>query len=105
MRTPSLLIPLFLASAPLLAQPTQPTQPKTAQPKAFVPADRIHYHIETVVEKVQIPWTILFTPDGRMLFTERQGRIRLYENGKLQEAPYFTVPEVKTAMGGECGLM
>jgi glucose/arabinose dehydrogenase len=58
-----------------------------------------------VVEKVEIPWSILFTPDGRMLFTERPGRVRLYEKGKLVEQPYFTVPGVKTSPGSEIGLM
>jgi glucose/arabinose dehydrogenase len=38
-----------------------------------------------------------------MFFTERPGRVRVYENGKLRTAPLFTVPDVE--LSGESGLM
>jgi glucose/arabinose dehydrogenase len=38
-----------------------------------------------------------------MLFTERAGRVRIYENGKLRPQPLFTVPDVEPS--GESGLM
>jgi glucose/arabinose dehydrogenase len=38
-----------------------------------------------------------------MLFTERPGRVRVYENGKLRPEPLFTVPDVEPS--GESGLM
>jgi glucose/arabinose dehydrogenase len=38
-----------------------------------------------------------------MLFTERPGRVRVFANGKLRQAPLFTVPDVEPT--GESGLM
>ncbi|NJM53947.1 MAG: PQQ-dependent sugar dehydrogenase [Blastocatellia bacterium] len=32
---------------------------------------------------MEIPWSIDFAPDGRIFVTERPGRIRVVENGKL----------------------
>lgn len=38
-----------------------------------------------------------------MFFTERPGRVRVFENGKLRPEPLFTVPDVEQS--GESGLM
>src|SRR5258708_31276549 len=38
-----------------------------------------------------------------MVFTERTGRVRVYENGNLRPEPLFTVPDVEPK--GESGLM
>ena len=38
-----------------------------------------------------------------MIFTERPGRVRVFQNGKLQSQPLFVVPDVEP--GGESGLM
>lgn len=62
-----------------------------------------NFRVETVVSGVQVPWSIVWAPDGRMLFTERAGRVRVVENGKLREQPLFTVPDVEPS--GESGLM
>jgi len=61
------------------------------------------FKIETVVGGLQVPWSIVWTPDGRMLFTERLGRVRVFANGQLQSQPLFTVPDVEPT--GESGLM
>src|SRR6185295_8784349 len=44
----------------------------------------VNFRVETVVGNVEVPWSIVWTPDGRMLFTERVGRVRVYEHGKLR---------------------
>lgn len=59
--------------------------------------------VETVVENVEIVWSIVFAPDGRVFFAERPGRVRVIENGKLREKPFFTVSDVEPS--GESGLM
>ncbi|MCD9185562.1 MAG: PQQ-dependent sugar dehydrogenase [Pyrinomonadaceae bacterium] len=59
--------------------------------------------VETVAENVEIVWSIVFAPDGRVFFAERPGRVRLIENGKLRAAPFFTVPDV--SLSDEGGLM
>jgi glucose/arabinose dehydrogenase len=63
----------------------------------------VSFRVETVVSGLQVPWSIVWTPDGRMIFTERPGRVRVYANGKLRAEPLFTVPDVEPS--GESGLM
>ncbi len=64
---------------------------------------QVSFRVETVVGNLQVPWSMVWAPDGRMLFTERVGRVRIYESGKLQPQPLFTVPGVEPT--GESGLM
>ena len=66
-------------------------------------ADTSKLRVETVATNLEIVWSIVFAPDGRMFFTERPGRVRVFENGKLRAAPLFTVPDVE--LSGESGLM
>jgi aldose sugar dehydrogenase len=61
------------------------------------------FKVETVIPNLQVVWSIVWAPDGRMIFTERPGRVRVYENGKLRPEPLFTVPDVEPK--GESGLM
>src|SRR6266436_9713348 len=61
------------------------------------------FKVETVIPNLEVVWSIVWTPDGRMFFTERPGRVRVYENGKLRPEPLFTVPDVEPK--GESGLM
>lgn len=63
----------------------------------------VSFRVETVVANLEVPWSIVWAPDGRMFFTERPGRIQVYQNGKLRSKPLFTVPDV--APSGEGGLM
>ena len=45
------------------------------------------FKVETVIPNLEIVWAIVWAPDGRMLFTERPGRVRVFENGKLRPEP------------------
>jgi glucose/arabinose dehydrogenase len=63
----------------------------------------VTFRVETVAGNLEVPWSIVWAPDGRMLFTERAGRVRVYETGKLQPQPLFIVPDVEPT--GESGLM
>ena len=64
---------------------------------------QVRFQIETVAEGLEVPWALAFTPDGRILVTERPGRIRVVENGKLRPEPYATIPDVEPS--SESGLM
>lgn len=46
------------------------------------------------------PWGMAFLPDGRMLITERPGRLRVFGNGKLDPTPLGGVPRVAAASQG-----
>lgn len=67
------------------------------------PSGQARFTVQTVVRGLTVPWSIVFTPDGRMLITERPGRVRVVENGKLRPQPLATIPDVEST--GESGLM
>jgi glucose/arabinose dehydrogenase len=52
------------------------------------------FRVTEVVGGLEHPWAVAFLPDGGMLVTERPGRLRLVENGRLREAPVEGLPEV-----------
>ena len=52
------------------------------------------YRVVTVVEDLEVPWSMAFLPGGDMLVTERPGRLRLVRNGRLLPDPVPGVPEV-----------
>ncbi|MGI8906237.1 MAG: PQQ-dependent sugar dehydrogenase [Candidatus Sumerlaeaceae bacterium] len=61
------------------------------------------YRVEVVATDLRVPWSIVFTPDGRLLFTERPGRLRVIKDGKLRPEPLLTLPDVDTTL--KMGLM
>lgn len=56
-----------------------------------------------VTRGLENPWGLAFLPDGRMLVTERPGRLRLIENGELDPTPIEGLPKVKAS--GQGGLL
>ncbi len=62
-----------------------------------------NFRIEKVAGGLEVPWSIVWAPDGRMIFTERPGRVRVIEKGTLNPKPLFVVPDVEES--GESGLM
>lgn len=83
---------LILAPSPLLAQDTQRFR-----------TDKVEVVVETVARGLQNPWGLAFLPDGRMLVTERPGRLRVVEkDGKLSE-PLRGLPAI--AARGQGGLL
>jgi len=59
--------------------------------------------VVTVARGLDHPWGLAFLPDGRMLVTERPGRMRIVTNDGLISAPLIGVPEVAAA--GQGGLL
>lgn len=65
------------------------------------------YRVETVASGLEHPWSLAFLPGGRMLVTERPGRLRLIEPGPdgrpvLRAEPVAGVPTVMAR--GQAGL-
>ncbi len=59
--------------------------------------------VETVASGLEHPWGLAFLPDGRMLVTERPGRLRIVETNGTLSAPLSGVPTV--AASGQGGLL
>lgn len=82
---------------------TSPAPAATAQPTKA--AEPVKLRVETVASNLEVVWSIAFAPDGRLFFTERPGRIRVIENGRLQQQPVATIGvATQTAEGGLMGL-
>jgi glucose/arabinose dehydrogenase len=47
--------------------------------------------LETVATGLTLPWALGFMPDGRILVTEKPGRIRVIEDGNLRSEPWATL--------------
>jgi glucose/arabinose dehydrogenase len=63
----------------------------------------VAFEVVTVAEGLENPWGLTFLPGGRMLVTERPGRLRIVTpDGKLSE-PVAGLPPV--AAGGQGGLL
>jgi glucose/arabinose dehydrogenase len=62
------------------------------------------FRVVTVVERLDHPWGLAFLPDGRMLVTERAGRLRVVgRDGKLAPQPVAGLPKIEEF--GQGGLL
>ncbi len=61
------------------------------------------FRVETVASGLEVPWAFAWLPNGDLIFTERPGRVRIIEKGKLRAEPVFVVPDVEPS--SESGLM
>ncbi|TQI73252.1 glucose/arabinose dehydrogenase [Bosea sp. AK1] len=79
------------------------TLPAAAQKR--YPSSAGELSVETVASGLENPWGLAFLPDGRMLVTERPGRLRLVEtDGKLSR-PITGLPSVMArGQGGLLGI-
>ncbi|HEY3445023.1 MAG TPA: PQQ-dependent sugar dehydrogenase [Myxococcales bacterium] len=68
------------------------------------PDGTVPVRAQTVVSGLEVPWALAFLPGGGFLVSERPGRVRLFRNGRLQEAPVIRFPPAGTAEGGLMGL-
>ena len=100
MRSICLLLTLYLIN---LFSCGRPPSGRGAGEVETSPQTQTSFKVETVIPNLEVVWSIVWAPDGRMLFTERPGRVRVYENGKLRQQPLFVVPDVEPR--GESGLM
>jgi glucose/arabinose dehydrogenase len=66
-------------------------------------SSNVSFKVEKVAGGLEVPWSIVWAPDGRMIFTERPGRVRVMEKGTLNPKPLLTLTDVESA--GEAGLM
>ncbi len=81
-------------SAAAVAEPRLPEQLETLDYKLDV---------QVIAEGLEVPWAIAFIDKDTILVTERPGRVRLIEGGKLDPRPVANTPEVLSA--GQGGML
>lgn len=75
----------------------------TGEDQIYRSQDGTKFRTETVASGLEVPWAFAWLPSRDMLFTERPGRVRIVEKGKLRAEPVFVVPDVEPS--SESGLM
>lgn len=68
--------------------------------KAVAPPDRelaaadVRFRVETVAAGLEMPWSIAWLPDGRMVVTERPGPLRIVDSSGTVSPPIAGTPAV-----------
>jgi glucose/arabinose dehydrogenase len=78
-------------------------QPIPAEPLEFDTAEVMRVRVVPVARGLVNPWSLAFLPDGNLLVTEKDGRLRLIRGGVLDPKPIAGVPAVRVQ--GRSGLM
>ena len=73
------------------------------QTRAPMPAKATEVEVATAVKGLASPWALEFLPDGRMIVTEKAGKIRLIAKDGTVGAPVTGVPKVDAR--GQGGLL
>jgi len=90
----------------LLAWAQSPGLPEVDLPevsRVFQTAEHPEVRLVVVTRGLAHPWSMAFLPDGRLLVTERAGRLRIIRDGVLEPAPVSGLPSVHAV--GLAGLM
>jgi len=69
---------------------------------SFSDGDRVK--VESWIEGLEIPWSLIFLHDKRALVSERPGRIRLIKDGILQKTPFAVIDVAHIGEGGLMGM-
>lgn len=101
MRTSKLFVGVLLFALTLACK--QPPAGQGAGEVVTAQGAAVSFRVEKVIGGLEVPWSIVWAPDGRMIFTERPGRVRVFENGQLRKEPLFVVKDAQQA--AESGLM
>lgn len=90
------------------ARPYQPElmvpSDSVARLQACSPSNWAKAEPSLVADGLEVPWDLLFLPDGRLLFTERSGAIRLINDAGLAPAPWAVIPGWVEEENGLMGL-
>jgi glucose/arabinose dehydrogenase len=77
--------------------------PSIARAQQVQRSSKASYSLRMLSLDLEQPWGMAFLPDGRLLITERPGRLRIFANGRLERAPVGGLPKVYAR--GQGGLL
>ena len=83
---------LMLAAAGAAQGPAPP--PPQDPDGQVITSEKQTFRMEVLARDLETPWAIAFLPDGRILITERPGRLRIVEKGTLLPSPVKGTPKV-----------
>ncbi|MBA3477826.1 MAG: PQQ-dependent sugar dehydrogenase [Lautropia sp.] len=66
-------------------------------------SEKTRFRLVTIAENLERPWSVAFLPDGRMLVTEKPGRLRLIGPDGRISPPIANLPEIYAR--GQGGLL
>jgi glucose/arabinose dehydrogenase len=84
---------LMLMAARVDGQAPRSSPPPPPLPQTFFSGE-LPVRVVPVATGLSHPWSLAFLPDGNMLVTERDGRLRIVRNGVLDAKPIAGVPAV-----------
>jgi aldose sugar dehydrogenase len=102
MKTPVALVTASLTAAILLAASFLIATGTRGEDTSFA-SSAGQLEVQTVASGLVVPWSLAFLPDGRMLVTERPGRMRIVTTEGQLSPPLKGVPEVWAS--GQGGLL
>ena len=103
MRVRSLICFFPVAITSMVLACSHPPSGQGAGETATTEAGKTQFRVETAITDLEVPWSIVFVPDGRMFIAERPGRVQVAEDGKLRAEPLARIPDVEPSV--ESGLM
>ena len=77
--------------------------PAIARAQTVLKSAKTTYRLVTLTRGLEQPWGMAFLPDGRLLITERPGRLRLFANGQLYPRSLGGLPKI--IANGQGGLL
>lgn len=84
-------------------QDTPPSTPTSQPNDTFTTSDGVGFRVETLLSELEVPWSLVFAPDGRAFVTERRGRVRIVDLLRGRSEIALTVQDVFAQ--GEGGLL
>ncbi len=102
MKTPVTLVAAALTAAILLTASFVIARGMRGEDSSFA-SSAGQLEVQTVASGLVHPWSLAFLPDGRMLVTERPGRMRVVSSNGVLSPPLKGVPEVWAS--GQGGLL